>query len=83
MVADQGGAVVVEVVAAYGGSDLLCYRAVGPEALIARQAAGWDPVLAWAEQALGVRLAVTAGVMHVAQEAEALARLSQFSATVR
>lgn len=69
-------AAVVEIVAAYGGSDLLCYRAVGPEALVARQAAGWDPVLDWAEAALGVRLAVTAGVMHVAQEAGALARLT-------
>lgn len=69
-------AAVVEIVAAYGGSDLLCYRAVGPEALIARQAAGWDPVLDWAAQALGVRLAVTQGVMHVAQDEGALARLT-------
>lgn len=69
-------AAVVEIVAAYGGSDLLCYRAVGPEALVARQAAGWDPVLDWAAADLGVRLAVTAGVMHVAQEAGALARLT-------
>lgn len=69
-------AAVVEVVAAYGGSDLLCYRAVGPEALIARQAAGWDPVLDWAAADLGVRLVVTAGVMHVAQEAAALERLT-------
>lgn len=67
---------VVELVAAYGGSDLLCYRAVGPEALVARQAEGWDPVLDWAEAALGVRLAVTQGVMHVAQDAGALARLT-------
>lgn len=69
-------AAVVEIVAAYGGSDLLCYRAVGPEALVARQAEGWDPVLAWAEEALGARLVVTAGVMHVAQDSEALQRLA-------
>ena len=69
-------AAVVEIVAAYGGSDLLCYRAMGPAELIARQAAGWDPLLVWAEAALGVRLAVTQGVMHVAQDAEALARLT-------
>ena len=69
-------AAVVEIVAAYGGSDLLCYRAAGPEALVARQAEGWDPVLEWAEEALGVRLAVTTGVMHVAQDADGLARLA-------
>jgi chaperone required for assembly of F1-ATPase len=63
-------AAVVEIVAAYGGSDLLCYRAMGPAELIARQAAGWDPLLVWAEAAL------TQGVMHVAQDAEALARLT-------
>jgi len=67
-------AAVVEIVAAYGGSDLLCYRAVGPAELIARQAAGWDPLLDWAADALGVRLAVTTGVMHVEQDAAALAR---------
>ena len=31
----------------YAGSDLLCYRAAGPEKLVAGQAELWDPVLAW------------------------------------
>ena len=31
----------------YAGSDLLCYRATEPEALVRRQAELWDPVLAW------------------------------------
>jgi chaperone required for assembly of F1-ATPase len=67
---------VVEIIAAYGGSDLLCYRALGPAALIARQAAGWDPVLDWADTVLGARLVVTAGVMHVEQPYDALKRLT-------
>lgn len=67
---------VVELLAAYGGSDLLCYRALGPEALAERQAAGWDPLLDWAAEALGARLAVTRGVMPVAQDAAALDRLA-------
>ncbi len=67
---------VVEIIAAYGQSDLLCYRAIGPAALVERQAAGWDPVLHWAAEALGARLVATAGVMHVAQPPEALARLT-------
>ena len=39
---------VVDAIAAYGASDLLCYRAATPEALAERQAAGWDPWLRWA-----------------------------------
>lgn len=66
---------VVDIVAAYGGSDLICYRAAGPEPLVARQAAGWDPLIGWAEDALGARLCVTTGVMHVAQDAAVLQRL--------
>lgn len=67
---------VVEIIAAYGATDLLCYRALAPVALIARQAAGWDPVLDWAAEALGARLVATAGVVHVEQPPEALARLT-------
>lgn len=67
---------VVEIIAAYGQSDLLCYRALGPAALVERQSAGWDSVLDWADSVLGARLVVTAGVMHVAQSPEALARLT-------
>lgn len=52
----------------------LCYRATGPEPLIARQAAAWDPMLDWAAEALDLRLTATAGVMHVAQDPQALAR---------
>jgi chaperone required for assembly of F1-ATPase len=66
---------VVAALAEWGGSDLLCYRAEGPGALVARQAAGWDPWLGWAAEVLGARLVVTAGLMPVAQPAGALAAL--------
>ena len=66
---------VAAMVAAYGGSDLLCYRAEGPPALVARQAAGWDPLIAWAGAALGAPLRVTAGVMPVEQPGASLAAL--------
>lgn len=71
---------VVGLLAAYGGSDLLCYRATGPEALVARQAAGWDPLLDWAEATFGVRLRVTSGVIPVDQPPEALAILHRETA---
>lgn len=67
---------VAEMLAAYGGSDLLCYRAEGPQELVARQAAGWDPLLDWAAQTFGARLAVTTGVLPVAQDPAALAALN-------
>ena len=57
---------VAAMLAEYGDSDLLCYRAAGPETLIARQAAAWDPLLDWAAQTLDARLTVGQGVMHVA-----------------
>lgn len=66
---------VAEAVAAYGGSDLTCYRAEAPAGLVARQAEAWDPLLDWARDRHGARLMATAGVMHVAQGADALARL--------
>lgn len=67
---------VADMLAAYGDSDLLCYRADGPEALVARQATAWDPALDWAATELGARLEVFAGVIHAPQPPEALARLS-------
>ena len=40
---------------AYAGSDLLCYRAAGPAALVARQNEVWDPILQAVEAAIGAR----------------------------
>ena len=62
---------IVDMLADFADSDLLCYRAEGPPALAAEQAAAWDPLIDWAEAALGVRFAVTSGVMPVAQPVSA------------
>ena len=66
---------VVGLIAAYGETDLLCYRATGPEALVQRQADAWDLVLDWAANALCAPLRATAGVMHIAQPEASLAAL--------
>ncbi|MDZ5697605.1 ATP12 family chaperone protein [Chelativorans sp. M5D2P16] len=58
---------VAEDILRYASSDLLCYRAEGPERLVALQAEAWDPVLDWAEQTLGARFVLAEGVMHVEQ----------------
>lgn len=62
--------------AAYGGSDLLYYRAESPDDLIARQQAAWDPWLNWARARYDVHFEPTAGIVHRAQPAATLARLS-------
>ncbi len=68
---------VADMLAAYGGSDLLCYRATGPAGLIQVQAEGWDPLLAWAADTLSAPLQVTIGIVPVSQPAESLAALSR------
>jgi chaperone required for assembly of F1-ATPase len=42
---------------------------------VARQRAGWDPLLDWALQRFGARMAVAEGLTHVDQPADALAVL--------
>lgn len=64
---------VADDIVKYLNSDLLFYRAEGPEALVNQQAAAWDPVIAWAREALGARFVLAQGVVHAAQPAEAIA----------
>jgi chaperone required for assembly of F1-ATPase len=63
-------------IVSFAGSDLVCYRADAPEALCARQAAHWDPVLAFAREALGARFLLSGGIVHVAQPEAALGRVA-------
>ncbi|SPJ24991.1 ATP12 family chaperone protein [Palleronia abyssalis] len=67
---------VAELLAEYGGTDLLCYRADRPRELVAKQSQLWDPLLDWADESFGGRLRVTQGVMPIAQDPDALARLA-------
>lgn len=66
---------VVEMLAAYGDSDLLCYRAAAPEELVTRQSQVWDPFLNWAAETLGAHLEPRVGVMHRPQNPAVIARL--------
>lgn len=66
---------VAETVAAFGATDLVCYRAPHPEGLKRREAEAWDPLVAWAAEDLGAPLILVEGVMHVPQPPQALARL--------
>ncbi len=66
---------VAEIIAAYGATDLLCYRATSPQELVLRQSEEWDPLLDWADSALGVRLRAVEGVMPEPQGPAALQAL--------
>lgn len=68
---------VGENIAGYGETDLLCYRATHPNALIDRQTVAWDPWLAWATEELDAPLKQGAGVMHIAQPEASLFNLAQ------
>lgn len=67
---------VVEDVLRYASSDLVCYRAASPERLAALQAEAWDPVLDWAQKAMGAHFMLAEGVMHVEQPRAAIAAVS-------
>ena len=64
---------VAEEIGKYLASDLLFYRAASPPGLVELQARHWDPILAWARQALGADFKLGEGVVHVAQPEAALA----------
>lgn len=69
--------------ARFAASDLLCYRAEGPETLVERQIRHWDPVLDWARETHGWRFELAAGVMHVAQPEETLRAIRDHLAEVQ
>jgi chaperone required for assembly of F1-ATPase len=71
-VADKIDAVADDI-AKYLESDLLFYRAGHPEALVAREAAHWDPILLWAANTLGAHFILAEGIVHVRQPDTAVA----------
>jgi len=68
---------VVRQVAHYAGTDLVCYRAIRPPALTARQEAIWQPLCDWASERYGAPLAVTTGVIPASQPAASLAAFTK------
>ncbi|MGL4396875.1 MAG: ATP12 family chaperone protein [Hyphomicrobium sp.] len=67
---------VARDIVAYAGRDLVCYRAEAPVELVRRQSAAWDPIVAWAREALGVHLTVVEGILPVDQPVLALQRIA-------
>ncbi len=56
----------------FAGTDLLCYRADGPERLVALQEEHWTPLIDWMDERFAARFILAEGVMHVAQFPETI-----------
>ena len=67
---------VKEDIIRYSGTDLLCYRAGGPEDLVAIYRQKWDPIIEWAQFDLNARFLLAEGVMHVEQPPETIGAMS-------
>lgn len=67
----DAASVLVDQVARYAETDLVCYLAEGPAALRDQQEAAWAPLREWAE-GLGVALKPSVGIMPKAQPAASI-----------
>lgn len=75
----QAREAVADEIAAYAGSDAICYFAEAPATLVEMQARGWEPWREWAADVLGVRLDPAQGVIHHAQDPAAIARVRELA----
>jgi len=66
---------VVDTVAAYAHTDLLCHRVDHPLALVERQRTLWQPLLDWAALTYDAPLTATHEILPVKQPPEAVAAL--------
>ncbi len=66
---------VIEALAGYARSDLVCYQAVEPEPLVIRQVALWRPLLDGLRERHGIALRSTHGIVHIAQDEAAISAL--------
>lgn len=64
---------MIDEIVQYAGTDLVFYRAEGPDDLVALQNERWNPVLDWAAAHIGARFSLAEGVIHVRQPDESLA----------
>ena len=66
---------IIDNITNYGANDLLCYRAEGPDDLVARQAKVWQPLLDWAQETYGTHLECTVGIVHINQSDATVSKL--------
>jgi len=65
----------IDALARYAESDLLCYRAEAPQALVHRQVQSWQPWLDWAALTYDAPLRIGSGIAYVRQHPDSVAAL--------
>lgn len=75
----QAREAVADEIAAFAGSDLVCYLAEHPTSLAVEQATCWTPWRDWAALELGVVLEPVEGIIHRAQDPAAVARTRELA----
>lgn len=78
----QARAATAQSVADYASSDLLCYFAEEPEALVIRQTTHWEPVLQRAEGELGLAFVRAVGIIHRPQPEPTLVKVRDLAAAL-
>lgn len=68
-----------DTVASYAASDLLCYWAEEPHALVERQQHHWGPVLAWVEAEAKLSFIRAAGIVHQPQPEPTLRQVREMA----
>lgn len=68
---------IAREIANYSHTDLILHRAAAPPALVARQAATWDPLVAWASARFRRALPVVTGVIAAPRDAQFLATMER------
>jgi chaperone required for assembly of F1-ATPase len=66
----------------YARSDLLCYRADGPETLVERQRRQWDPVLDKFKQMVDIKFRITSGIQYIDQSSDDMKRFDSLLAPI-
>ncbi len=77
--ADDAVVALADQVARYAETDLVCYLAEGPAALLDRQEAAWAPLREWAA-GLGVHLTPSVGIMPKTQPVASIAAIRTHAA---
>ncbi len=72
----------IAAVAKFAETDLVCYRAGDPAALVAAQSRAWDPVLAMARESFGARFICSNGIVYVEQPETSRAAVLQAVRTI-
>ncbi len=68
---------IIDMLAAYGESDLLCYHADQPKELVDRQRAQWSPWLDWVHERYISPMVVTTGIVPISQDPQSMLRLRE------